>query len=492
MAGNDGAGAEVLAIARAALAVAHFDLGVADTTLAERGEEFHHRGPVVEGHGSVEAQVPAEESEVAVPIAQFRKPEGPRYHPMEAGAEKPPQHAVRAAPPVAVHQLDFRTQSIQQAGEFEGIELPIAIGVNDEREPGRGEEIPKGGSVAPVSCVPERPEFRNLGREHFQDLGGPVSASIVQDQNLEVTTGTPQGLARPVSHPTDGPGVVEGRETGTHPGFARNHWATGNIAVWAKIEQETPDRSGLFLSSMERLALHRFASPWLRNQHVARYRWAAGYAAGKRVLDLASGAGYGSGILNARDARWVVSADLSPEAFQEAELPASGAGALRGVLADASRLPFRDRSFDLYVSFETIEHVGNDHAVVREARRILAPGGVFICSTPEREVISPGRTLEDRPDNPFHVREYSRSEFEALLRTGFDHLEWYGQTPASEGHKRRLEALAGMAPLAARKLHQVRNILRLPGEGEARHAPYPLRGASGWPEVLIAVCGPIG
>ncbi len=37
MAGNDGAGAEVLAIARAALAVVHFNLGVADTAIAERG-----------------------------------------------------------------------------------------------------------------------------------------------------------------------------------------------------------------------------------------------------------------------------------------------------------------------------------------------------------------------------------------------------------------------------------------------------------------------
>ena len=242
---------------------------------------------------------------------------------------------------------------------------------------------------------------------------------------------------------------------------------------------------------MERLALHRFASPWLRNQHVARYRWTAGYAGGKRVLDLASGAGYGSGILRAGDARWVVSADLSPEAFREAALPASGAGALRGVLADASRLPFRDASFDLYASFETIEHVEDDRAVVREARRVLAPGGIFLCSTPEREVISPGRTLEDRPDNPFHVREYARSEFESLLRTGFDRFAWYGQTPASDGHKQRLGALAALSPNLARRLHQARNILRLPGEGEARHAPYPLAGASGWPEVLIAVCGPV-
>ena len=144
MAGNNGTGAEVLAIARATLAVAHFNLGVADTRIAERGEEFHHRGPVIEGHGSVEAQIPPKEPEVAVPIAQLRKPEGPRHYPMEAGAEKPPHHAVRAAPPVAVHQLDFRTQSVQQAREFEGIELPIAIGVNDEREYGPRRRDPEG------------------------------------------------------------------------------------------------------------------------------------------------------------------------------------------------------------------------------------------------------------------------------------------------------------------------------------------------------------
>ena len=156
---------------------------------------------------------------------------------------------------------------------------------------------------------------------------------------------------------------------------------------------------------------------------MARYRWAAERARGKRVLDLACGSGYGSAILRAGGARWVASADRAEEAFREAAQAGSRAGALRGTLADAARLPFRDASLDLYVSFETIEHVADDRAVVREARRVLAPGGVFVCSTPEREVISPGRTLADRPDNPYHEREYSRREFEALLRPEFDAIE---------------------------------------------------------------------
>lgn len=241
---------------------------------------------------------------------------------------------------------------------------------------------------------------------------------------------------------------------------------------------------------MERLALHRFASPWLRRQHLARYRWAAGMAGGKRVLDLASGAGYGSGLLARAGGRPVVSADCSEEAFREAALPGSGAGRLTGTLADAARLPFAADSFDLYVSFETIEHVEDDRAVVREARRVLAPGGVFLCSTPERRVVSPGRALADRPDNPFHVREYAFAEFEALLRAEFRDLAWFGQTPCPPGHFRRLAAAARRSPGAARLLHRLRNLLLLPFEGPDRHAPYPLDGAAGRPEVLIGVCGP--
>ncbi len=195
-------------------------------------------------------------------------------------------------------------------------------------------------------------------------------------------------------------------------------------------------------------------------------------------------------MLRAGGARSVVSADRSADAFREAAIPGSGAGAIRGVLADAARLPFRDASFDLYVSFETIEHVRDDHGVVREARRVLAPGGMFLCSTPEREVTSPGRTIADRPDNPYHEREYSLREFDALLRSQFAAIEWYGQTPCSEGHQRSLTALARLSPAAARGLHGLRNIVRLPAEREARHAPYPLAEARGWPEVLLAVCGP--
>jgi SAM-dependent methyltransferase len=227
---------------------------------------------------------------------------------------------------------------------------------------------------------------------------------------------------------------------------------------------------------MERLALDRFASPWLRNQHLARYRWAAAFAPGRRVLDAACGTGYGARILLEAGATRIASMDLSRDA--------SGPAFVRG---DAARLPARDGAFDLYVSFETLEHVDDDESLLREARRVLAPGGLFLCSTPNRDFLSPGLSLKDRPRNPYHVREYSIPEFRALLERVFPRVELFGQTWFSEGHRRILIRAGRASNVLSVRIHQLTNLARLPWENEKRHWPAPLAGA-GAPEVAIAVC----
>ncbi len=227
---------------------------------------------------------------------------------------------------------------------------------------------------------------------------------------------------------------------------------------------------------MERLALDRFSSPWLRNQHLARYRWAAAFAPGLRVLDAACGTGYGSLILTEAGARQVTSMDVSVEA--------SGLGFVR---ADATRLPAKNAAFQLYVSFETLEHVEDDVALLSEARRVLAPGGTFLCSTPNRDFLSPGLTLRDRPRNPFHIREYSMAEFESFLRRVFPKVGLFGQTWFSERHQRILARAGRRSNLLSVRLHQLANLAHLPWESEKRHWPTPLERA-GAPEVLIGVC----
>ena len=227
---------------------------------------------------------------------------------------------------------------------------------------------------------------------------------------------------------------------------------------------------------MERLALDRFSSPWLRNQHLARYRWAAAFAPGLLVLDAACGTGYGSRILLEAGARQVTSMDVSCDA--------SGLGFVR---ADATRLPAQKGAFDLYVSFETLEHVEDDRALLSEAFRVLAPGGTFLCSTPNRDFLSPGLTLRDRPRNPYHVREYSIAEFESLLGRVFPKVKLFGQTWFSERHHRLLARVGRRSNLLSVRLHQLSNLAHLPWEREERHWPAPL-AAAGAPEVVIGVC----
>jgi ubiquinone/menaquinone biosynthesis C-methylase UbiE len=241
---------------------------------------------------------------------------------------------------------------------------------------------------------------------------------------------------------------------------------------------------------MERLALDRFASPWLRNQHLARYRWASGFAKDRRVLDAACGTGYGSRLMAGAGALRVTSIDVSPQAA----LAARRSGDLRFlnfVRADATRLPLPDGAVDLYACFETIEHVEDDEALLLEARRVLAPEGRLLCSTPNRDLLSPGLTIEDRPANPYHLREYAIAEFRALLARFFPRVELFGQTWFSKRHVALLARAGERSSLLAVRLHQLRNLSGLPWENERRHEPAPLEGPprDGAPEVVIGVCG---
>jgi SAM-dependent methyltransferase len=50
--------------------------------------------------------------------------------------------------------------------------------------------------------------------------------------------------------------------------------------------------------------------------------------------------------------------------------------------ADAARLPYRDDTFDLVFAFAMLHHVGDWPRAVREALRVLRPGGTFVGYDP--------------------------------------------------------------------------------------------------------------
>ncbi len=141
------------------------------------------------------------------------------------------------------------------------------------------------------------------------------------------------------------------------------------------------------------------------------------------VLDVACGTGYGAESLVAHGAR-VTGVDIDAGTIDRCrEDPALKACCF--VLADGQELPFADESFDVVVSFQTIEHVDAHERFVAELRRVLVSGGCCVVTTPNRRLRLKPR---QRPWNRFHVREYGAIELLSLLQTAFEEVEIHGLT----------------------------------------------------------------
>jgi len=156
-------------------------------------------------------------------------------------------------------------------------------------------------------------------------------------------------------------------------------------------------------------------------EHLHRYRFAAELAMGKDVLDVACGEGYGSDFL-ARAARSVVGVDIAPEVIAHARTHYGRPG-LEFAVGSAAELPFEDASFDLVVSFETIEHHDRHVEMLAEIKRVLRPDGLLVISSPNRQHYS----VDTGYVNPFHVKELFREEFVALVRRFFSGLSLHAQ-----------------------------------------------------------------
>jgi SAM-dependent methyltransferase len=157
-------------------------------------------------------------------------------------------------------------------------------------------------------------------------------------------------------------------------------------------------------------------------EHIYRYRFAAPYVEGEKVLDIACGEGYGSAALLRAGAATLIGVDVSREACEHAALRYG----IETRVGDATKIPLEDACVDIVVSFETIEHVARPDLFLDECVRILAPGGQVIISTPNRDSYR-----ECAPHNPYHLKELNEEEFVALLRARFAKFQMYTQRPNS-------------------------------------------------------------
>ena len=174
-------------------------------------------------------------------------------------------------------------------------------------------------------------------------------------------------------------------------------------------------------------------SPTRLALHLAPYRYALPYVAGKEVLEVGCNWGYGSHVL-AEQARHVVGFDLNPTfvSYGSQHLASNN---LRLMVHDASSpFPFPGESFDIVFSSEVIEHVANFSNCIREMHRVLRPDGMLILKTPNLAFARRWHAL-----NPYHLKVFLPDELEDLLVEYFGEVEIRGFDERYEHSLRRVE-----------------------------------------------------
>lgn len=127
------------------------------------------------------------------------------------------------------------------------------------------------------------------------------------------------------------------------------------------------------------------------------------------VLDL----GCGTGVISGELTQWAepISLDMSELALSFSK----GRGIPTLVQARGEWLPLKSGSVDAVLALDVFEHVEDDGAALREAFRVLRPGGVLVLSVPAF------RTLWGPHDVALmHFRRYTRSQMRGRLqKAGF-------------------------------------------------------------------------
>jgi 2-polyprenyl-3-methyl-5-hydroxy-6-metoxy-1,4-benzoquinol methylase len=100
---------------------------------------------------------------------------------------------------------------------------------------------------------------------------------------------------------------------------------------------------------------------------------------GLKGLDLGCGSGWFSKKALERGIQ-LTSLDISQNLARITQKRTSS----NAVVADAVSLPFSENSFDIIISSEMIEHLGDVEHGIREISRVLSPGGILVLTTPNR------------------------------------------------------------------------------------------------------------
>jgi len=161
--------------------------------------------------------------------------------------------------------------------------------------------------------------------------------------------------------------------------------------------------------------------------HMIRYAFVAPFIVGKRVLDISCGTGYGTQFMAQQGAKEVVGVDVDESAINFASKFHAHSQA-KFIQSDAHYVQqLEDASFDVIVSFETIEHLPNPRKFLIELKRLLKPEGQLFLSCPNDYRISPWIS-------EFHLHKFRFSEFRDLALSVFGEAVFLGQHYSVSSH----------------------------------------------------------
>lgn len=166
--------------------------------------------------------------------------------------------------------------------------------------------------------------------------------------------------------------------------------------------------------------------------HLSIYSFAVDYCHDGRVLDAGCGTGYGCAYLVNRGAKHVTGIDYSRDAidfctkqFSRSILKFwhwnfSNLEFKRMDIADISGLP--ERSYDLILASNVLEHINNIASFLDAAAGLLKPQGSLIVGVPP--IIDQAR-LESDTTNPFHLHHMAPDDWKSLLSSYFHNIECF-------------------------------------------------------------------
>jgi ubiquinone/menaquinone biosynthesis C-methylase UbiE len=136
------------------------------------------------------------------------------------------------------------------------------------------------------------------------------------------------------------------------------------------------------------------------------YEFAQSYIAGKKVLDIGCGNGYGTALM-AKSAKEIVGLDYDAATVAGNQSTYRSISNISFKQGSIPPIPYDDGSFEVITAFQFIEHIEPRKEFLKECLRVLSPGGTLLVTTPNSK--------KSLARNPFHVHEYTFNEMQEEL-----------------------------------------------------------------------------